>query len=406
MPTEGEIARHVAVLNDWKKGEVPKREEGPEEAEGHSTVFPANLPREWIPASLLEATAWGDLTEVLQQYKLRFVPDVTGQYMRMAYGAIRANNDKYAQMLDDLPDKLSEYRGGRGTHREGKEPLDSNLVKYLSQLRCKGIKTGPTKKWADSLARHDLKMEIITLEDGKSRWFLVDAPGAAAEPAAGVGVEEGRGPGRSVVPVGGFGAGAGPSSWSAGEGADVHAMQAGRMVPELSMPDGVEMFHGMDVVKIANSMVDGGSFGDVDIDEDLIHSLSVDWDGPLDTFGEGPGSAAIQTEPNSGPDGPEWYGSWSAAPVNSVAPYLAGFSNSGVAAVPWGTGGPAGAASGYPLVGFSGYSVAGPSVARYAGEGADALSWGTGGPAGAASANPPVGPPGYPAAGPSASRSR
>ncbi|MFL4907156.1 hypothetical protein ACJ6WF_29130 [Streptomyces sp. MMS24-I2-30] len=207
MPIEDEITRHVAVLSAWHKGD------------GHSAVFPRELPRIWIPESLLEATAWGDLTEALRPYKLRFASDATGERMRIEQGSTRAESGKYAQMLNDLPDKLSERRGGRGVHREGKEPLDLNLVKYLSHLRRNGQRDYPTKEWADSLPRHDLKMEKMILEGRKSRWYLVDAPGGAAESAAGVGVGERRDPVRSVFPVAGFGVDAGPSSWSAGEGA-------------------------------------------------------------------------------------------------------------------------------------------------------------------------------------------
>ncbi|MFF4752018.1 hypothetical protein ACWD5R_23155 [Streptomyces sp. NPDC002514] len=358
--TEEVIARHVAVLKARKKGELPKRQKGQmklEKKDEHSAAhFLESLRRRGVRSRLLDTPAGRDLTAELKRRGLELTRDESGQWMRLSRSAgigRSPKDDKHAEKLNNL--------------EPGRNPVDPDLNSYLNGLRRYGRTTGPSKRLAAALARHDLKLEERILEgEGRRRWYLVDAPGESKKRVArvGVGVEEGLGPGQSVFPAGGVGADTGPSSWSAGGGSGVHAVRAGgKMVAEMSMPHNAELFEGKDLDEALAFAADKDWFGDVELDGALRCAVANDWPGSVGTDG-GPHSAATQGELSSGLDALESYGSWSAAPVNSAAPYLGEFSNPGVAALSWGAGGPAGAASGYPPVGSSAYSATGPSAGR------------------------------------------
>ncbi|MFE9613324.1 hypothetical protein [Streptomyces sp. NPDC006012] len=423
MPNNSEIAKHAAILLRMEK--LPVRNNGGPGAENPTALFLHQMRHHGIEVSQLATPAGKNLITALKKHGQELITDHTGQRKILPpAGPQPSRKDAhYAEKLNaEEPGDVLRGAGRRRRADRKKKHADPRLVEYLSRLKCRGRTTAPEPVLAAALARHDLKLEERLLEGSKGnvrKWFLVEAPGEADKWAAGVGagVEEGLGHGRNVVPAGRVGAGAGLSSGSAGESEVFRAMQdGGQTVAEMSMPHAVKPFGGVGL-DVGPPSGDNGWFGGVNLD-DLV-DYAVD-NGLLDhvDFGElgeaadngGVGlderSVAMQGELSSGPVAPGWPGTWSAAPVNPVASYLGEFSNSGVDAQPWGTGGSGGVASGFPLVGPSGDFPAGPLVAQYAVAGVDARSCGTGGSEGVVSAYPPVAPSSSPPPGRSAGHTR
>ncbi|MFE9613325.1 hypothetical protein [Streptomyces sp. NPDC006012] len=412
MQTLAEIAKQVAVLNSMEHS--PRRKDGSKnvepgrEDEQSAAVFLSGLQKYGILTTLLDTPTGQNLVWALRRHRLELIPkgDNDTRMVLAPRGKPSDEDAKYAEALNALQrGDLFRKPGKRLT--EGQNPVPRILGAAVSRWTRHGRTTAPERALEAALARHGLKLteraeerpkegrlEKGSKEKGskgkssnvkKRKWYLVEASGKEEKRAAGVGVgvEEGRGHGQDVVPVRAFGADAGPSSWSAGEGPNVHAMQAGEHAAAVMlMHHAEEQFGGADLEELASSAAYTGW------SDEALHS------------------AVMRGELSSGTDASEWYDSWSAAPVNSVAPHLSGFPESGVGALPWGAGGSGGEAFGFPAVGVSGDYSAGSLVAQYAGAGMAALPWGPGGSAGEASVYPRVAPSSFPPPGRSAGHSR